>query len=84
VDGSARLQTLRRDQNAFLYDTLKAFERLSGVPILLNTSFNPAGEPILNFCEAGLEMLNTTGLDVVLIGETFFCRPGREHELLLC
>jgi carbamoyltransferase len=81
VDGSTRLQTIRRDQNAFLYDALKEFERLSGVPIMLNTSFNPGGEPILNFCHVGLAMLDDTELDLVLIGSTLFCRPGREALL---
>ncbi len=78
VDGTARLQTVRREQNPFLYDTLKAFEEHSGVPVLLNTSFNPHGEPILNYCSAGLEMLETTDLDLVLIDDTLFAKPGRE------
>jgi predicted NodU family carbamoyl transferase len=81
VDGSARLQTVTRDQDRVLYDTLKEFERLSGVPIMLNTSFNPRGEPILNFCAVGLAMLDTTDLDLVLIEDTLFCRRGREELL---
>jgi predicted NodU family carbamoyl transferase len=81
ADGSARVQTVTRAQNAFLYDTLKAFEALSGVPIMLNTSFNPRGEPILNFCAVGLEMLDTTDLDLVLIDDTLFSRVGKEHLL---
>ncbi len=70
-----RLQTIRREHNIFLWESLKAFEKLSGMPIMLNTSFNPGGEPILNFCAVGLEMLESTGLDLVLIEETLFCRP---------
>jgi carbamoyltransferase len=81
VDGSARLQTVRRDQHPFLHEALKAFERLSGVPIFLNTSFNPGGEPILNYCRVGLEMLESTDLDLVLIDDELFCRPGREALL---
>ena len=81
VDGSARLQTIERAQNPFLYDVLREFEVLSGVPIMLNTSFNPRGEPILNFCAVGLEMLKTTELDLVLIDDTLFCRRGREELL---
>lgn len=81
VDGSARLQTLRRDQLPWLHETLREFEKLSGVPILLNTSFNPGGEPILNFCAVGLEMLNKSGLDLVLIDDTLFCRRGCEALL---
>ena len=81
VDGTARLQTIRREHNPFLYDTLKAFEVLSGMPVLLNTSFNPMGEPILNYCAVGLDMLKTTDLDLVLIGDTLFAKPGREELL---
>ncbi len=81
VDGSARVQTIRQDHNPWLHRVLKEFERLSGIPILLNTSFNPGGEPILNFCKVGLEMLTSTELDLVLIDNTLFCKPG--HESLL-
>ena len=81
VDGSARVQTIRENHNPWLHRTLKEFERLSGIPILLNTSFNPGGEPILNFCKVGLEMLTSTELDLVLIDNTLFCKPG--HESLL-
>tara|TARA_B100000686_G_scaffold99119_1_gene106109 strand:- start:248 stop:2008 length:1761 start_codon:yes stop_codon:yes gene_type:complete len=81
VDGSARVQTIRQDHNPWLHRVLKEFERLSGIPILLNTSFNPGGEPILNFCRVGLEMLTSTELDLVLIDNTLFCKPGQESLL---
>jgi carbamoyltransferase len=79
VDGSCRLQTLRQDQHPFMHQTLMEFEKLSGMPIMLNTSFNPGGEPILNYYTVGLEMLNSTELDFVLIEDTLFCKPGREE-----
>ena len=79
VDGSSRLQTLKREQNPFMHETLMEFEKLSGMPIMLNTSFNPGGEPILNYYSVGLEMLDTTELDFVLIEDTLFCKPGREN-----
>lgn len=81
VDGSSRLQTLREDHHPFMHKTLLEFEKLSGMPIMLNTSFNPGGEPILNYYSVGLEMLNTTELDFVLIEDTLFCKPGREDLL---
>jgi len=81
ADGSARVQTIRQDHNPWLHRTLKEFEQLSGMPILLNTSFNPGGEPILNFCRVGLEMLTSTELDLVLIDNTLFCKPGQESLL---
>ena len=81
VDGSARLQTVNKEQNGFIYDVLKEFEKLSGYPIILNTSFNPRGEPILNYCSVALEMLNTTDMDLVLIENVLFCKKGRESLL---
>lgn len=81
VDGTARIQTVRRDQHQVIYDALKEFEKLAGVPIFLNTSFNPAGEPILNFYEAGLEMLDKTDLDLVIIENTVFSSHAKKHIL---
>lgn len=81
IDGSSRLQTLRQEQHPFMHKTLMEFEKLSGMPIMLNTSFNPGGEPILNYYSVGLEMLNSTELDYVLIEETLFCKPGRQDKL---
>lgn len=48
VDGSSRVQTVTREQNALLYDTLKAWENISGCPMLLNTSLNSRSEPLVN------------------------------------
>lgn len=78
VDGSSRLQTVGQDAHPFMHRTLKEFEKLTGMPIMLNTSFNPGGEPILNYYAVGLEMLKSTELDFVLIENTLFCKPGRE------
>jgi carbamoyltransferase len=47
VDGSARIQTITREQNALYYDLVKEFERLTGCPVIINTSFNVRGEPIV-------------------------------------
>lgn len=48
VDGTSRVQTLRRDQNPRMYDVLVEFDRLTGCPMLLNTSLNIRGEPLVN------------------------------------
>ena len=47
VDGSARIQTIARDQNALYYDLVKEFDRQTGCPVIINTSFNVRGEPIV-------------------------------------
>lgn len=72
VDGSARLQTITYEQNSFLYELLKEFEINSGYPILLNTSLNPKGEPILNFLKVGLEMVENTDMDYLAYNNIIF------------
>ncbi len=47
IDGSARIQTVTRDQNAIYYDLIKRFEARTGCPVIINTSFNVRGEPIV-------------------------------------
>jgi carbamoyltransferase len=47
IDGTGRVQTIRQDQNERLYRLLQEFDALTGVPVLLNTSFNVKGEPIV-------------------------------------
>ena len=75
VDGTARLQTIIRENNPFLYDLLKEFEVFSGYPILLNTSLNPKGEPILNYLKGALEMLKTTEMDYIVYKNVLFGSP---------
>jgi carbamoyltransferase len=72
VDGSSRLQTVDSSQNSFLHKTLKEIEKINGYPICVNTSFNPGGEPILNYYEVALQMLKDTDLDYVLIEDILF------------
>jgi carbamoyltransferase len=81
VDGSARIQTINPGQHPIIYKALKEFEKITGMPIFLNTSYNPAGEPILNFAEVGLEMLDLTDLDLVIIENTVFSNHAKEHLL---
>ena len=47
VDGSARIQTIAREQNPLYYDLVSAFDKLTGCPVIINTSFNVRGEPIV-------------------------------------
>jgi carbamoyltransferase len=68
VDGSARPQTVSRVQHPILHDLLCAFERHSGVPVLLNTSFNSAIEPIVCTPEDALRTFLQTELDVLVLG----------------
>jgi carbamoyltransferase len=68
IDGSARVQTVRRETNPRLYAIIEAFERRTGVPVLLNTSFNVAGKPIVETPRDAFECFCSTGIDVLVAG----------------
>jgi len=68
VDGTARIQTINRRQNQPYYDLLKAFQQRTGVPVLVNTSFNTRGEPIVCTPRDALECYWTSPLDALVIG----------------
>lgn len=67
VDGTGRLQTLTQEANPRFHALLQAFERLTGVPVLLNTSLNVMGKPIAHSTEDALLIFYTTGLDALVI-----------------
>ena len=66
-DFTGRLQSVTREWNERYYDLIKAFYDLTGVPILLNTSFNVMGKPIVHSVEDALSVFYTTGLDILVI-----------------
>ncbi len=68
VDGSSRIQTVNEAQNPSLYRLLKEFEKLKGVPVLLNTSFNDKDEPIVCTPRDALRCYFSTGLDALVMG----------------
>jgi len=63
VDGTGRVQTLTRANNGRFYDLVQEFFEKTGVPVLLNTSFNRMGEPIIETPRDALACLLNTGLD---------------------
>jgi carbamoyltransferase len=67
VDGSARVQSVTRDQNQRYYDLIKSFAAKTGVPAVLNTSFNLKGEPIVNSPFDAIRTFYTSGLDALII-----------------
>ena len=68
VDGTARVQTVNARQNPLLYRLLRAFQRRTGVPVLVNTSFNTRGEPIVCTPRDAVESFWTSPLDALIIG----------------
>ncbi len=68
VDGTARVQTVSRETDPLYYGLIEAFSRLRGVPMVLNTSFNVMGEPIVNSPADAIRCFYTTGMDALVIG----------------
>jgi len=68
VDGTARIQTANRAQNALYYDLVAAFGRLTGVPVLANTSFNTRSEPVVCSPRDAVECFWTSPIDALAIG----------------
>ena len=68
VDGTARIQTVTRDFNQIYYDLIHEFYKITGIPMLLNTSFN-CQEPIVETPEDALATFNKCGLDILVINE---------------
>lgn len=68
VDYSARIQTVRRDTNPVYYDIIDAFNRLTGCPVIVNTSFNVRGEPIVGTPEDAYRCFARTHIDTLVLG----------------
>ena len=68
VDGTGRLQTVSQYSNPLYYDLIKEFFNLTNVPVIINTSMNVRGEPIVNTPEQAFEMLLKTDMDYIVMG----------------
>ncbi|MGA9995463.1 MAG: carbamoyltransferase C-terminal domain-containing protein [Pyrinomonadaceae bacterium] len=74
VDGTGRLQTVGRDFNPHLYAIIEEFYQRTGVPVILNTSFNVAKEPIVETPEDAIRCFMGTGIDALLIGDNLLIK----------
>ncbi len=81
VDGSSRLQTVSPYDESMVYKLISAFNRLTGVPMLLNTSFNKGGEPIVETPDQALRTFLTTEMDVLAV-EGFILEKSQSVELV--
>jgi carbamoyltransferase len=79
VDGTGRLQSVMRDSNPAFYRLIEEFRNLTGVPVVLNTSYNLRGEPIVNLPEEALEDYLTTGMDALLLGPYLLEKDAPHH-----
>jgi carbamoyltransferase len=81
VDGTARVQTVRRDHNERLYGLLQEFDAITGVPVLLNTSFNVKGEPIVETPDDAIKCFLATGMDYLVLHDMLIAKK-RVHGIL--
>ncbi len=79
VDGSARVQTVSEQDNPRLWKLLKAFERVTGLPIVLNTSFNVKGEPIVCTPREAINTFRNARLDALVLGD-YLVEPKRAAQ----
>jgi carbamoyltransferase len=82
IDGSARVQTVTRSQNERYYKLIEAFAERTGVPILLNTSFNNNVEPIVDSIDEAIACYLTTELDALVIGDFIIKRRNTDLTAL--
>jgi carbamoyltransferase len=69
VDGTGRVQSVSKEHNPKYYALIEEFERHTGVPMVLNTSFNIRGKPIVHTPEDAIECFMTTGMDALFLGD---------------
>lgn len=71
VDGSARIQTVNREEHPLYWQLIDEFEKKSNIPILLNTSFNVKGQPIVCSPEDAIKTLLSTDIDALFVGQYY-------------
>ena len=74
VDGTGRLQTVSKDTNPLYYNLVDEFYKITGVPVLINTSMNVMGEPIVNTPEQAYQMIVKTDMDYLVMGNNLVSR----------
>jgi len=68
VDGTGRLQTVNKDANPPYYQLISEFQKITGIPVIINTSMNVMGEPIVNTPEQAYQMIVKTDMDYLVLG----------------
>ena len=81
VDYSARIQTVHQETNLKYYKLIKKFKEKTGCPVIVNTSFNVRGEPIVNTPEDAFNCFMGTELDKLVIGNCYLDKKKQEQSL---
>ncbi len=74
ADGTGRLQTVTKEFNPHFYEIIRKFYERTGVPVILNTSFNVAREPIVETPEDAIRCFLGTGIDALLLGDNLLVK----------
>jgi len=74
VDGTGRLQSVSKNSNSLYYDLIKEFHKITNVPVIINTSMNVMGEPIVDTPEQAYNMLLKTDMDYLVMGNCIIAR----------
>lgn len=82
VDYSARVQTVDRERNPFIHSVLTRFKEKTGCPVVVNTSFNVRGEPIVNTAEDAFRCFMATEIDCLVVGNRFLRRDEQNNKPL--
>ena len=80
VDGTARVQAVSREQDHFTYDLLRVFEELTGFPIILNTSFNLAGDPIVESPHDAIVTFLAAEIDVLVLENYYISKRDESPD----
>ena len=81
VDFSARIQTVHQSTNPKYYKLIKKFKEITGCPILVNTSFNIRGEPIVGNIKDAVQCFMGTNLDILAIGDFILLKSEQKKSL---
>ena len=68
VDGTGRLQTVSKESNPLFYDLIREFYNITKIPVVINTSMNVMGEPIVNTPKEAYNMILKTDMDYIVLG----------------
>jgi carbamoyltransferase len=80
IDGTARLQTVSKDTNHLFYRLIKEFKRITGIPVVLNTSFNLNKEPIVCTVQDAVRTFISCGLDYLALGNYLIAKDNTINE----
>ncbi len=80
VDDTCRVQTVKKNLNKKFYDLIVEFKKISGIPVLLNTSFNVKGQPIVNTPEEAIKCFKNTKIDILAIGDYVVEKNGKKKN----